>query len=235
MADKKGKNEIPMPAKNPAQAKTMLASLRLDSGQKKITTNQMMIILEALAGSRDAALVARFAAVLAVFLQRGMHLNSQTLFSRHWENSPQRQNLEKLVLASVELFRRRDLEIPSHLSKIADALKRKYGDVFSDGSFHLSSGMRVASQDLDNALQGYTGAKLPLPAQPAAGPRADAQLNIYLDRLFSPRQKQLMFKKLNREAFSKTEREYYSRIVKKKLEAIADSQVRDIARVLTCR
>jgi hypothetical protein len=58
-------------------------------------------------------------------------------------------------------------------------------------------------------------------------------LNACLDRLFSPRQKDLVFKKLNGQAFTKTEREYYSRIVRKKLKAIANSQVGYIAAKLT--
>jgi len=53
-----------------------------------------------------------------------------------------------------------------------------------------------------------------------------------MDRIFSPRQKELVFKKLRREPFTKTEREYYSRVVRKKLEAIASEEVVQIARTL---
>ena len=58
------------------------------------------------------------------------------------------------------------------------------------------------------------------------------QLYMYLDRLFSPKQKDLVFKKLDGESFTKTEREYYSRVVRKKLEAIANKEVREIAETL---
>ena len=60
-----------------------------------------------------------------------------------------------------------------------------------------------------------------------------SEVNGCLDRLFSPRQKDLVFKKLNSQAFTKTEREYYSRVVRKKLKAIANSQVGYIATKLT--
>jgi hypothetical protein len=60
-----------------------------------------------------------------------------------------------------------------------------------------------------------------------------AELDASLDRLFSPKQKDLVFKKLNGEAFTKTEREYYSRIVRKKLLSIADARVNRIAIKLT--
>lgn len=58
------------------------------------------------------------------------------------------------------------------------------------------------------------------------------QLYIYLDKLFSPKQKDLVFKKLHGKSFTKTEREYYSRVVRKKLEAIANKEVREIAETL---
>ena len=60
-----------------------------------------------------------------------------------------------------------------------------------------------------------------------------AELDASLDRLFSPKQKELVFKKLNSEAFTKTEREYYSRVVRKKLLAIANGQVNAVAVKLT--
>jgi hypothetical protein len=70
-------------------------------------------------------------------------------------------------------------------------------------------------------------------AKTMAGTRLSSQLSIYLDRLFSPKQKDLIFKKLNEASLTKTEREYYSRIVRKKLEAISSPEVREIADTLT--
>ncbi len=47
--------------------------------------------------------------------------------------------------------------------------------------------------------------------------------------LFAPKQKELVLKKDKGETFTRTEREYYSRIVKKKLEALANKEIREIA------
>jgi len=60
------------------------------------------------------------------------------------------------------------------------------------------------------------------------GPR-QSQLDLHLDTLFSPKQKELVLKKDKGEAFTRTEREYYSRTVKKKLEALANQEIREIA------
>jgi hypothetical protein len=55
---------------------------------------------------------------------------------------------------------------------------------------------------------------------------------VYLNRLFSPKQKELVLKRRDGQAFTKTEREYFSRIVRKKLAAIADDEVVALARNL---
>jgi len=46
------------------------------------------------------------------------------------------------------------------------------------------------------------------------------ELKNSISNLFKPKQKEIIFKVLNEEPLTKTEAEYYSRIIKKKLEAI---------------
>lgn len=57
-------------------------------------------------------------------------------------------------------------------------------------------------------------------------------LEFALSQLFSPKQKELFKKKLNGEPLNKTEREYYSRTVKKKVAAIANSDLHRLAKRL---
>lgn len=59
------------------------------------------------------------------------------------------------------------------------------------------------------------------------------QLNQNLKILFSRKQKELVLKKLQGETFTKTEREYYSRVVRKKLEAMANGDLIEVATRLT--
>jgi hypothetical protein len=59
------------------------------------------------------------------------------------------------------------------------------------------------------------------------------QLELHLSTLFPPKQKELILKKLKGDLLSKTEQEYYSRVVKKKLEGLANSELRKIALTLT--
>jgi hypothetical protein len=227
------KKKIPENNQGSETALKILDSLLKDSGQKKINENQIVVILEALASADDVEVVARFPAVLAICARRGLSLNSQTLFSRYWETSPKRQNLEKLLLASATIFKVQGLKPPGNLDKIAASLKPKYGDLFSAGEFQLSSGMFVSIRDLEYSLISYLAGHLQSQANRGQTDLSRSEtLDVYLDRLFSRKQKELVFKKRDGIAFTKTEREYYSRIVRKKLAAIASEEVGQIAKNL---
>ncbi len=54
-------------------------------------------------------------------------------------------------------------------------------------------------------------------------------LEYALSQLFSPKQKELFLRKLKGEKMSKTEREYYSRRVKKKIMALANAELHKLA------
>jgi len=214
-------------------ALVVLDSLLKDTGQKTISESQIVIILDALASSDDTEVVARFPAVLAICARRGLALNSQALFSRYWETSPKRQNLEKLLLISAAIFDRQGLRAPKNLDKIAASLKPKYGDLLPGGEFQLSSGMCITINDLQETLEFYTNSQSKSPVSHAKKSRLKPDsLDTYLERLFSPKQKELVFKKRDGMPFTKTEREYYSRIVRKKLEAIASEKLVELARNL---
>ena len=224
---------IPKNKKGSETALKILDSLLRDSGQKKINENQIIVILDALANADDAEVVARFPVVLAICARRRLPLNSQALFSRYWEASPKRQNLEKLLLVSADIFKHQGLEPPGNLNKIAASLKTKFGDILEAGKFQLSSGMNIAIQTMENTLVRYLAGYLNYQAhQDSTQPIQSNALEVYLDRLFSPKQKELVYKKRDGKALTKTEREYYSRIVRKKLEAIASDEMTQIAKSL---
>ena len=227
------KNDLVETAQESESALKILDSLLKDSGQKKINENQIVVILDALASADDGEVVARFPAVLAICARRGLSLNSQALFSRYWETSPKRQNLEKLLLVSAMIFNSQKLEPPGNLGKIAASLKLKYSNLISAGAFQLSSGMLVSIEDLEESLTRFLGSQPRYQApEKQVPPGSSITLDIYLDRLFSPKQKELILKKRDGVAFTKTEREYYSRTVRKKLEAIASDEVSEIAKSL---
>lgn len=221
----------------------VLDSLLADPAQKRLTGSQAIVILDALASSDDRSLVIQFPVILSICARHGVSLDSHVLFSKYWESSPKKQSLEKLLLISAELFELEGIEGPRNLKKIASSLKAKYGTLISTGMLSLSSGLTIAIRDIQNVLRQHadrtekamsaTEQYRAVQHPGRANLKRNAGLQTHLNRLFSPKQKELIFKKLNRESFTKTEREYYSRVVKKKLEAIADADLNYIANRLT--
>ena len=220
--------------KESTAALQVIDSLLRDSEQKKITDKQAYLILDALAGSSDPSLVARFPAVLAICARNGIELNTQDMFSRYWETSPKRQNLEKLLLISSWIFKRQKIQGPKNLNKIAASFADKYNDLFSGEICQLSNGLRVSTKDMHAALESYSFGRNDSEALTRSSFQPQSpELQTCLDRLFSPKQKDLVFKKLRQAPFTKTEREYYSRVVRKKLIAIANHEIFEIATKLT--
>ena len=57
-------------------------------------------------------------------------------------------------------------------------------------------------------------------------------LQLALSQIFSPKQKELVLKRLRGEKLSKTEREYYSRVVRKKILALANPELHKLSQKL---
>lgn len=60
--------------------------------------------------------------------------------------------------------------------------------------------------------------------------RQTLELELLLSEFFTPRQKALLRKRREGRAFTKTEREYFYRVVKKRLKALANEQLHQFAR-----
>ena len=59
--------------------------------------------------------------------------------------------------------------------------------------------------------------------------KQDAGLEYAFSQVFTPKQRELFLKKLRNEKMSKTEREYYSRVVRKKVLALANTELHQLA------
>ncbi|MBI3307610.1 MAG: hypothetical protein HYZ84_07390 [Candidatus Omnitrophica bacterium] len=59
--------------------------------------------------------------------------------------------------------------------------------------------------------------------------RHDLELELLLSEIFTPRQKTLLRKKMEGESLTKTEREYFSRVVKKRLKVLANDELHQLA------
>lgn len=76
-------------------------------------------------------------------------------------------------------------------------------------------------------LAGFKGKAL---LRSAALAEEQDSLEAALAEIFTPRQRELLMKKIRREPFTKTEKEYFSRVVKKKARALANDELHRLAR-----
>jgi len=206
------------------------------TGNRKVGKKRTYDVLDELANSTDARLIEAFPVVLANCAHQGIELDIRALLSRHRERSQERRRLEKMILVSADLLDHEGLEKPDDIDKVAEELRLKYGDLLAVEKIALGKGFSVSIERLQNALRRYaTDLERSESARVKEGKMQlrSFQLNLHLSTLFPEKQKELVLKKLNGKPLTKTEQEYYSRIVKKKLEALANSEIRKIALALT--
>ena len=201
----------------------------------EVGEDQVVELLAELVDSKDLRLVEGFPVVLANCAQRGMTLNFTALLAKHKPRSRKRQNLEKLLLVSSDLFTQEGLKKPEGLEKVKKSFETKYGDLLANDVLTLGASTALSTERLRNTLRRYSSAletSRSRRKREKDKQRRSFQLNYFLSTLFSPKQKELVLKKLNGEPLNKTEKEYFSRTVKKKLEALNNSEVRKVAKAL---
>ena len=203
---------------------------------QEVGEDQVVELLAELVDSKDLRLVEGFPVVLANCAQRGMNLDFAALLAKHKPRSRKRQALEKLLLASSDLLTRQGLEKPEGLEKVSASLKAKYGDLLAADLLSLGRKVSLSTERLRNALRRYSAnleTSRSRRKKEKAKQRRSFQLSYYLSTLFSVKQKELVLKKLNGEPLNKTEQEYFSRTVRKKLEALANPEVKKVAAALS--
>ena len=204
--------------------------------RERLSNEKIYDVLDELSGAEDSRLIEAFPVVLANCLHRGIKLDIRGLLSRYGKRTQGRANLEKLILASSDLLMQEGLDKPEGLNSTVDALRAKYGELLKEEVLGLGRRRSVSVERLRNALRRYA---TDLERSESALEKVKKsqlrsfQLNLHLSTIFPPKQKELILKKLKGEPLSKTEKEYYSRVVRKKLKALTNSELRKIASTLT--
>jgi hypothetical protein len=200
-----------------------------------LSGKRILDVLDELSGSEDLRLIEGFPVVLANCSHRGIKLDIRNLLSRYGQGTQRRANLEKLILASLDLLAQEGLDQPDGLDSVVDSLRLKYGNLLNQEAIDLGRKRSVSTERLRNTLRRYA---TDLDRSESALEREKKSqfrqflMNLHLSTLFSAKQKELVLKKLEGVPLSKTEREYYSRVVKKKLEALANKELNKLAGTL---
>lgn len=184
--------------------------------------------------SSDFRLWEGFPVMLATALEKGLFDFEKT--AGHLKSAKEKSVLFKLVALSCGLYAFAGAGVP-HLEEVEKSRYYVAEDVkkalaaFKEGLVLHVGGKAFDTARLRMAFERYFSQWES--AVDLASQKESFGLGYALLQVFSPKQKELFFKKLKGEKLSKTEREYYSRVVKKKVLALANPELHRLAQ--SCR
>ncbi len=191
-------------------------------------------LLTALSQSDDVRVLEGFPVVLANALQKRPNAVDLRAAENLLNDEPARERFRRLTALSFYLlgvFGYENLKPSGYESLDADSQllqelrnRMEHGQSLSLGKKTLDPG-RVRRTFLNYFVQ----ARESDTAENKAQLREDFRREYNLSLFFAPKQRDLLQKKLRGESLTKTEREYFSRVVKKKLLALADPDLHRLA------
>jgi len=145
--------------------------------------------------------------------------------------------LVSLITMSLGLYKFFNLELSwavDFYKSLTENNKKEFkvflSNLKSDADLNVA-GRKMSAQRLKTVFKNYFY-KSPEKLNEMLAVRDEMSLGYSLLQVFSPKQKELFLKKLKREKMTKTEREYFSRVVKKKVLALANLELSSLARRL---
>jgi hypothetical protein len=160
------------------------------------------------------------------------------LTSRHLAKRPEDQkNFHALLLLSVALYQHFHLsfqwtnQFKKGLSEQDLTAVQGFKSSLSHDEIIILGDKRLHADRLKTALNNYFKINVKKTGR-IKEKYEELSLEYALSQVFSPKQKELFKKKLNGEPFTKTEREYYSRVVKRKVSALANPDLHRFAQKL---
>lgn len=185
--------------------------------------------------SKDLRLWEGFPVVLANSAERGLF--DYEMVKWHLKKPFDRVNLTTLLVMSLALYKVLNLKF-SWSDKLYKSLNRDDKRQFETLLKKLKknedfkvSGRLMSSQRLKVAFANYFNEERSKLSD-LLSVKEELGLEYALSQVFSPKQKELFLKKLKREKMTKTEKEYFSRAVKKKVLALANSELHRLSQKL---
>ena len=181
--------------------------------------------------SSDKRLWEGFPVMLANSLEKGLFDFEEVQI--HLEKPQEEKLFHKLVMMSLALYDYLEVEL-----SFTDKLYKS--DFFDSKVFHdylkkfkeerdLSdiNGI-MSSERVVNSFKNYFR-RAEIDLKEVADMQDEFELEYSMSQIFSKRQKEIFLKKLKGEKLTKTEREYYSRSIKKKVLALANPDLHKLA------
>lgn len=193
------------------------------------------MVLAEVAKSDNLRLWEGFPVVLAKAAEK--NLFNPDLAKEYLRNPWHKTVFNALLHMSLALYQALGLKFPWVNEWCNSLSKQERKDVLSqvedlkqNKDFKLAN-RQMSSQRLKSIFQNYfkeTQSRL----SDLLSRKEDASLEYALSQVFSPKQRELFLKKLKSEKLTKTESEYFSRVVKKKVLALANTELHQLAKRL---
>lgn len=203
---------------------------------RPMTTEDPEGLLKSLVEQDDARLMEGFPVVLANAMKKGVlkwESGGQKLKGRL--SGEARKRFVYLLALSYHLFKLFGLEtgfqnrvkaLLNPLDPSGNVLKN-VEENFMNSKPVRADGVVFSTDRLKNTFRNY--ALHPVDDREVERKKHELQLELLLSELFTLKQKGLIKKKLAGTSLGKTEKEYFSRVVKKRLKALANAEVHQLA------
>jgi len=176
-----------------------------------------------------------FPVVLASSAEKGLF--NYDLVNRYLKKPLDKPNLLSLMDLSLALYKFFNLKFSwaDKLYYSLSVVRRRKVMAFldtlrSDGELNVA-GSGMSSQRLKTVFDNYFS-QSQTKLNDLLSVKDELSLEYSLSQVFSPKQKELFLKKLKREKLTKTEKEYFSRAVKKKVLALANPELHRLSQKL---
>jgi aryl carrier-like protein len=207
-------------------------------GYPLLETEEVLDVNQTLAEvvrSHDLRLWEGFPVMLAHSLEINQFSYDQIL--SHLEDMKEREDFRNLVGMSLALYRYLELEFV-FVDRLVQSeyfnrdLHAEYVKAFRDKKDLNLIDRGLSSARMINTFKNYFR-RAEIDLIEYSDKQDEFELEHAMSQIFSKKQKELFLKKLKGERLTKTEREYYSRVVKKKVFALANSDLHKLAVRLT--
>jgi len=182
--------------------------------------------------SDDVRLFEGFPVVLLNAFERSSF--NQKEVESYLSTAEEKKKLKELLLITLVLFEYFEVrtgwknEYSGSLSKEEKAKLADMSEALKKNSVLKAGNLEMSAQRLKNTFENYFS-RQKSDLDDLVLKKNQLRLEYSLSQVFSPKQKELFFKKLRREKLTKTEAEYFSRTVKKKVLALANTELHQLA------
>lgn len=174
-----------------------------------------------------------FPVLLANVIKEGAFTRGKVV--EYLDTEPEKQRFKDLFLLSLALYEFTKFrfqwvkDLVAALSSSERVKVRQYKEALTKNSSIKAGSDLLDPQRLRNAFQNYSSLQVS-EVRDFNKRHDELSLEFAFSQVFSLKQKELFNKKLKGEMLTKTDKEYFSRVVRKKVVALANSELHQLAR-----